>query len=178
MRIKIVSLVMWAVIFSPFVNADYTSQTAQQKMSGLGFLVGEWEGSGWIMNRERKKQYFNQTEVVEWRLDNTVMLIEGQGKDKNSGEITHHALAMISWQGDANKYRFVTALANSKEGLFEGYLNEKGQFVWLIKEDSGTRRFIIGLNDNGQWFEVGEYSGDGKKWYQFFEMTLNRVSGE
>ena len=31
------------------------------------------------------------------------------------------------------------------------------------------------VNDKGEWFEIGEYSSDGEKWYQFFEMTLQRV---
>jgi hypothetical protein len=29
------------------------------------------------------------------------------------------------------------------------------------------------MNDQGQWFEVGEMNREGT-WYQFFEMTLNK----
>jgi hypothetical protein len=36
-------------------------------------------------------------------------------------------------------------------------------------------RFTVRLNEKGQWFEVGEFSRDGKAWQKFFEMTLERV---
>ena len=64
---------------------------------------------------------------------------------------------------------------DSVHGHFNGEVNDKGQFVWTIKSDSGVRRFIIGINQKGQWHEIGEFSRDGENWYQFFEMSLDKV---
>lgn len=35
-------------------------------------------------------------------------------------------------------------------------------------------RYIIGLNDKGQWYETGEFKKDDE-WNHFFEMTLNKT---
>ena len=40
---------------------------------------------------------------------------------------------------------------------------------------AGRVRFTIGLDAQGQWHEVGEFSRDGTQWMQNFEMTLHRV---
>jgi hypothetical protein len=31
------------------------------------------------------------------------------------------------------------------------------------------------VTEKGEWNEVGEFSRDGEKWMQFFEMTLTKV---
>ncbi|CAN5383873.1 hypothetical protein BH23BAC1_BH23BAC1_05400 [soil metagenome] len=35
-------------------------------------------------------------------------------------------------------------------------------------------RYIINLNDQGQWYEKGEIKRNGN-WLQFFEMTLDKL---
>ncbi len=34
-------------------------------------------------------------------------------------------------------------------------------------------RYIITLNEKGQWFEIGEMERNNE-WFKFFEMTLDR----
>ncbi len=173
MKRAVFTLLLGLFVFE--ATANYTNPKAKLKMSQIEFLVGNWQGEGWILNKDRKKETFIQTEKVEWRLDKTAILIEGHGRDHQDQMTTHHALAIISWQEDEKKYRFVSVLANGKNGHFNGEVNDKGQFVWTIKSDSGVRRFIIGINQKGQWHEIGEFSRDGENWYQFFEMTLDKV---
>ena len=170
------TLLIVLCLFTYQSEAAYTDKNAQIKMSELDFMVGQWKGKGWIMNRERKKEFFNQTEKVEWRLDKTAILIEGKGLDPTKNIITHHALAMINWQDKSKQFRFVSVLANGRDGTFSGEINKAGQFVWQMNDSYGTRRFIIEINSNGQWFEIGEFSKDGKQWHQFFEMTLDRMA--
>ena len=48
---------------------------------------------------------------------------------------------------------------------------KEGKFYWFPNEQV---RYIITLNEKGQWFEIGEYNM-GDRWIQFFEMTLDKV---
>jgi len=175
MKIKNMLIALLLLMHSSSILAKYTSKDSQDAMNKINFLIGKWQGSGWILKQNKEKSIFNQTEIVEWKLDKSTILIEGQGRDVDSNEITHHALAVISWQNKLNKYRFSSTLANGRDGLFEGYTNDKGQFVWVMNSEYGKRRFIIEINANEEWFEVGEFSKDGESWFQFFEMTLKKV---
>jgi len=47
---------------------------------------------------------------------------------------------------------------------------------WGFQTPQGGRvRYTIKLTDQGDWFEIGEFSADEKNWRKFFEMTLQRV---
>lgn len=45
------------------------------------------------------------------------------------------------------------------------------KFHWY---PSGNTRYVIELNESGEWFETGEINQNGT-WVQFFEMTLKKV---
>jgi hypothetical protein len=46
-----------------------TDTLAQAKIAKLEFLVGQWEGSGWMLGQDRQKYEFNQTEDIQFKLD-------------------------------------------------------------------------------------------------------------
>jgi hypothetical protein len=141
---------------------------AQSAMSRLGFIVGQWEGSGWIMGMERTKHTFSQTENVQFRLDSTVILVEGLGK---TGEmVTHNALAVISFNKEGSGYHFNSYLSSGVGGTFTGELKEDA-FYWYPNENI---RYTIRINDEGQWYEKGEMNRGGE-WFQFMEMTLDKT---
>jgi hypothetical protein len=72
-----------------------TDSTSQAEITKLEFMVGKWKGNGWIMGRDQQKSSFEQTEDIQFKLDNTAILIEGLGK--SNGQVTHNALAVISF---------------------------------------------------------------------------------
>ena len=52
------------------------------------------------------------------------------------------------------------------------------KLVWKFRLPGvGDTRYTIVLNDQGQWFEIGEVQKDGSEWRKFFETTLTRVGG-
>ena len=55
-------------------------------------------------------------------------------------------------------------------------LTDKG-FVWGFKEPQrGVEvRYTVTLTPKNEWYEIGEYTLDGKTWTKFIEMTLTRV---
>ena len=160
-----ISLLFMSSSFSQSVETDSISKS---ELSKLEFLVGNWNGNGWIMGRERTKSEFDQTEKIQFKLDSTVILIEGLGK--SNGLVTHNAMAIISYNKKEENYTFQSYLQNGRKGEFKGELIGN-KFYWYPNENM---RYIIWINENGQWYETGEFNREGK-WFQIFEMTLDRI---
>ncbi|WP_347924739.1 hypothetical protein [Pontimicrobium sp. SW4] len=156
------------LIEQSFSQSFTTDSISKSEISKLEFLVGNWKGKGWIMGRDRTKSEFDQTEKIQFKLDSTAILIEGLGK--SNGMITHNAMAIISYNKKDENYIFQSYLQNGQKGEFKGELID-GKFYWYPNENM---RYIIWINENGQWYETGEFNREGK-WYQVFEMTLDYV---
>lgn len=146
-------------------------------MEELGFLVGTWEGGGWMELEPGRRAEFESREVVEPRLGGRVLVVEGT-HTAAIGEpprpvVVHHALGVFSHDA-AEGYRFRTWLANGHTGDFAAELADDGALVWGHDDARrGRVRYTIRLGEGGEWVEVGEASRDGgTTWHQFFEMRL------
>lgn len=144
------------------------SPESQEAMKPLAFLEGKWKGTGWMMSRDQQKYEFEQTEEVSFQLSGTHLMIKGQGV--SDGKVIHHALAMISPTSEAGDFDFTSFLQSGQKGSFKSELID-GVLYWYPNDQV---RYVIRLNDAGQWYEVGEYNM-GENWFQFFEMTLDKV---
>jgi hypothetical protein len=148
-------------------QSSETDKSFQAEVKKLSFLVGEWEGSGWMMGQDRVKRTFEQTENIQFKLDSKAILIEGLGK--SDGKIVHNALAIITSSGAGNRFDFQSFLPSGQKGTFNSEIKED-VYYWYPAE---SVRYIIKINDKGQWFEIGEFN-QGDTWYTFLEMTLDR----
>ncbi len=144
-----------------------TDLQLQSELNKLSFMEGRWEGSGWTYGRDGVKHTFEQTENIQFKVDGTTLLIEGIGKA--NGEIIHNALAIISYNKEKEHYNFYSYMANGMSGDFKAGLID-GKLYWYPTD---FIRYIIFLNEQGQWHEKGEMNRGGN-WLQFFEMTLNK----
>jgi hypothetical protein len=43
-----------------------TDTVSQSKISNLDFMVGRWQGSGWMFNQDRLLHEFDQTEDIQY----------------------------------------------------------------------------------------------------------------
>ncbi len=166
---NIILLFIGCIIFPGIIAAqDFeTDLESKSEILKLGFLVGTWEGTGWSMGLDGKKNHFDQTEIISFKIDSTAILIEGHGWA--GGQTIHDALAVISFNKENKNYKFTSWLASGRGGQFKAELIDH-KFYWYPNENM---RYVIFLNDKGQWYETGEIKQDDK-WFQFFEMTLNR----
>lgn len=145
-----------------------TDPLSKSKISELSFMVGNWEGSGWMMGQGGKSE-FEQTEHIQFKLDSTAILIEGLGKVDD--KVVHNALAILTYNKEKENYSFRSFLPSGKNAEFQAELIDN-KFYWYPNENV---RYIIWLNDKEQWYEKGEFKR-GDDWTQFFEMTLDRVN--
>lgn len=163
-------LILWTITgfhqsaFSQSVEAD---PVAKEAISKLDFVIGSWKGEGWMMGSDRMKHDFTQTEDIQFKLDSTAILIEGRGMAE--GKVVHNAMAIITYAGEENQYAFQSYLQNGRKGEFKAELIED-KFYWYPMENM---RYIIEINKEGKWFEIGEIK-QGESWYRFFEMTLDK----
>ena len=153
----------------PSVHAQEaeTDTVAKKAISELAFITGDWSGSGWMMGRDGQKHAFEQTEKISFKLDSTAILIEGMGQAE--GKTIHNALAIVTYNKADGKFNFRSYLASGRSGDYDAELIDGG-FHWYPNENM---RYIIRLNEKGQWYEKGEMKR-GDDWFQFFEMTLDK----
>jgi hypothetical protein len=163
----ILTIVLTAfLVIQSFSQSFETDSISKSKISDLGFMVGNWKGTGWMMGQGGKSE-FKQTEKIQFKLDSTLILIEGMGKA--NGIIVHNALAILTYNKKDKNYSFRSYLQNGQNGEFKAELIDNKLF-WYPNENV---RYTIWLNDNGQWYEKGEFKRE-ENWNQFFEMTLVR----
>jgi len=168
MKIKVLILLTSILITNYSIGQSFeTDSISQSEVSKLQFIIGKWEGKGWMMGPNGKSE-FDQTENIQFKLDSTAILIEGLGK--TNGMVIHNAMAVVTFNKTDGDYTFQSYLQNGRKGEFKAELIDE-KFYWYPNDNI---RYIISLNDKDQWFEIGEMKR-GESWFQFFEMTLDRV---
>jgi hypothetical protein len=146
-------------------------------MKRLDFLVGTWEGTGWIqMGRERAT--FRQRETVRTAAGGTVVIIDGLGRSLDPAQadrIVHQAFAVVSYDAASQQYRWRAFRADGIEiDATPEVATDK--LVWGFTPPKGPAvRFTLTRNAAGEWFEIGEVSMKPGEWMKFFEMTLKQT---
>ena len=153
--------------------------TAQKEaMKKLEFLIGDWQGEGWVEFAPGQRRTFKGTETVRTKVDGLLLTIEGLHRGQLGGQgadvVIHNAFALLSYDDKAKRYRFQGFTARGNHEDTEAKVTG-AQLVWAMKiPQFGDVRYTIKLDDQGRWFEVGEVAPDGKDWRKFFEMVLTR----
>jgi hypothetical protein len=145
------------------------SPLAQEEIQKLSFLIGNWKGSGWMIGPDQKQHSFDQEEIIQMKLAGTAILVQGVGTA--DGKVVHNAMAVISDAEGVGKYDFSSFLQNGRKGTYKAELID-GKLFWYPADQV---RYIISINEKGQWFEIGEYKR-GDSWFKFFEMTLDKTN--
>ena len=153
---------------------DY-SKEVKEAMKQVSVIPGKWEGQGWVIDQKGEKSFSNITENLQWKLDSTIILLEGIGK-KDDGSVVHNALGVLSFNPFKKKFEMTSYLSSglATNATWE-VIKPNEKFKWWFEDGrGGTIRYNI-TTDGSHWKEEGEYSRDGKQWNKFFEMNLVKV---
>jgi hypothetical protein len=177
---KLAAFLLLSILPLITASAQTHPASAPPEMKKLDFLVGQWKGEGWRELRPGQRQITTVNESVQRKAEGLVLLIEGLGTtkmpDKPEEVPIHKAFAIIDYDATTKLFRLRAYRAGTGAIDTEPKVGENS-LVWGFKDARGGEiRFTIKLNEKGQWFEIGEYSSDGKTWQKFLEMTLTRVS--
>jgi hypothetical protein len=160
--------------------ATTTSESAQREaMHPILWLVGDWEGEGWIEQGPGPRSTFTIHERAQTALGERLIVVEGVGRaageGEDAGQIVHHAFGVLSWDAERGDYRFSTYRADDT-GVDARATVENGVVTWGFETPNGQVRYRFRRMEDGAWRENGEFSPDqGTTWLPFFEMTLHRV---
>jgi hypothetical protein len=161
---------------SAFSQAPAPPKAQIEAMKKLGPWVGEWKGSGWASSGPGQRHEFTIVEKVQRKVGGSVLLVEGRGTKKADGGevVVHEALALVSYDDGAKRYRWEAHDLRGQAITVEPKLIDGGlEWGFRSGERGVTVRFTIQF-DEKRWHEVGEVSTDGKTWNKFLEMTLER----
>jgi hypothetical protein len=151
---------------------------AAAAMEKLAFLIGRWEGEGATRFGPGEPTRSQVVEVAQSKIGGHAVLLEGlgtvAGPDGGAPRVVHQALGVLSYDLYAREYRMraITAERGTVDADIE--VGDR-RLVWSFATPQGRVRFTMTLDEQGRWYEIGEYSRDGASWRSFFEMTLRRV---
>ena len=142
------TLLCWLVLSSgSFAQPQRPDATAQREaMKKLAFLQGTWSGDATTM-RPNQTIKVKQTEQVSYKLDGLVLLIEGTGRNPDSGEVMFRALATVSYDDIAGVYHF-RAYNDGNYLDAELKVPENG-FEWGYKAGPAQIAFVMKINEKG-----------------------------
>ena len=168
----LLSLVFVCFAFIATAQPPDTTSAKKAEMKKIEKMAGQWKGSGWIQQGP-KRETFTGTETVQKKLDGLAMLVEGSFTNPD-GKAIHQTLAVLSSNDKMNGYVFATYLANGITGI-QDFQVFSDHFEWGFPiPNVGQVRYTIKV-DETTWFEIGEFSRDGKTWNKNFEMKLDKV---
>ena len=172
----LISTATIGMMVSP-VNAQDFSDVVKEKISAFDFMVGTWEGEGWIFSPQGKETS-RVTENIQYGVGNTIIRMEGKGVktlEDGSELVVHDALGVLSYDVFRKEYKLNSFIARGLQTEANIEMKEDGKVVWWFDAGpSNTIRYTLQVKD-GEWNEIGEMSSDGETWRQFFEMNLVKM---
>lgn len=162
-----------------FMLANQLVMDAQpaKSMDTFKSWEGQWSGKG-TMNRDGQQQTFYVSETIKSKLDGNILTVEGIGKDSpdQNGNVVHHAFAVLNYDSSSGSYQFRSYLADGKSTNAWFNVTGNSKYQWGFDVATGKIRYTIDIAPNAKtWDELGEYSPDGKRWFQFMTMHLTKV---
>lgn len=181
MKNKVLVLLLLTGTFGTSLLAQPTANIAKEKMKLFGSWEGRWQGEGSIQMGPGPAKKTTVDETLQYKLDGTLMLIEGIGKsidpETKQSLIVHHAMAILSFDQPSSQYKFNTYLKDGRSTPAILKVIEENKFEWGFDSPNGKIKYIITIDPvKNTWNEIGEFSNDnGTSWLKFFEMNLTKI---
>ncbi|MGA7412418.1 MAG: hypothetical protein WBW33_18210 [Bryobacteraceae bacterium] len=126
-------------------------------MKRLAFFAGKWSGDA--TTRRGPNQTIKVTSRPKKFSSNwtgSVLLIEGSGRNPDTGDVMFNAPATIAYDDTTKVYRF-RAYNDGRYLDTELKVPDHG-FEWGYKAGSVDIRFAMHWSDAGEWVETGDLS--------------------
>src|SRR5262249_39314488 len=123
------------------------------EMRKLDFLLGPWEGEGWMDFGPGQRRSVKVKESVQGKAEGSVLTLEGLGKAKPPGKdeetVVHNAFAIIWHDGEARRFRMLSWRAGQSIDA-DITVGEKS-LIWSFRDQrAGQIRFTIKLDEAGR----------------------------
>ncbi len=163
---------------APAAHAAATD-AGNEKIAMLTPWIGHWKGESLTRMGPGEPKRSTVDERIESRLEGAVLLIEGLGKTIDASTkqetITHHAMAILSYDEATQQYQFRSYLNNGRSTDAWFTVLSATQYQWGFDTPRGKMRYNITIDpDKKTWMETGEFSADGKAWNKYIDMKLTK----
>jgi hypothetical protein len=161
--------------FSPSLVAQQPASNSidaqREAMHKLSFLAGNWSGPITVFRGPGEPLHLTQTEDVEYKLDDIVLLIQGKSTSTD-GKVRFSALATVAYDDASHSYRFRayhdgryldTDLAVVQNGFSWGFSSGPAHIVNTMQ-----------LTEKGEWKEFTEVTVGNNPPNRSVEMLLRR----
>ncbi len=161
--------------FSLTVLAEQPSSSSvdvqREAMHKLSFLAGHWSGPITIFRGPSEPLHLTQTEDVEYKLNDLVLLIQGRSTSAD-GKVLFTALATVAYDDASRSYHFRayhdghyldTELSVVAEGFSWGFPSGPAHIVNTMQ-----------LTEKGEWKEFTEVTVGSNPPHRSVEMSLQR----
>ncbi len=144
----------------------------REAMKKLAFLVGKWSGDATVLHGPKETIKVRQTEDVKYKLNGLLLVIEGTGRDPESGDTKFNAFATVSYDDTAGVYHF--RAYNDGRYLDTEMKVPTNGFEWGYKAGPANVNFTMRLNEKGEWVETGDIVFGTNPPQKTFEMVVRR----
>lgn len=167
-------LVLLAALALP-LNAQERANPERQReaMKRLSFLVGQWHGEATLVVAGGVRRRLTQTEDVRFRLDGLVLLVEGTGRDPETGAIAFNALATIAFDTASGTYRF--RAHNDGNYLDTEMIVRENGVEWGYSRGPAVVTNVMKLDAEGRWIEFTDVSVSGGPARRVTEIRVSRA---
>ena len=149
---------------------DLEAQRAAMKK--VSFLVGKWAGEARLLRGPAESTELLQTEEACYKLDGLILVIEGVGRTKSTGQPVLQAFGIISYDDESATYR----MRAFNDGRFldtQVKLLEQGQgMTWGFILGAIRTNSVLRINENGEWTELAEITIGPEPPKKFLELTV------
>lgn len=158
----------------PLASAQSRANPAAQRdaMRKLSFMVGTWSGEASITLPSGQSKRLRQVEDVSYRLDGLVLVVEGTGRNEQSGAVEFNAFATIAHDERTGTYR----IRAYNEGNYldtELVVRDRG-FEWGFTSGPAAVRNVMALDETGRWIETTEVAINGGPARRTMEMRVQK----
>lgn len=145
---------------------------SKKAISKLNYMVGNWSGWAEVQTRQGPIKIF-QTERVEYKLDSTIILVQGTGFASDAREqIEFQALGVISFDPVQQSYRLKTYKDGQQLDVGLEVFEEDG-FQWKNETPYGTMRNASSFVE-GKWIDKSYFQRPETPEMPTVDMTLTR----
>lgn len=125
-------------------------------MKEVSFLVGKWAGEACLLRGPAESVELLQTEEASYRLDGLILVIEGVGRTKSSGQPVLQAFGIISYDDESATYR-MRAFNDGRFLETQVKLLEEGKgMTWGFELGEIRTNSTLRISERGEWTEISE----------------------
>jgi hypothetical protein len=153
-------------------------EAQREAMKKLAFLAGKWAGEARLLRGPTEWVELLQTEEAQYKLDGLIVVIEGVGREKSSGQLLLQAFGVISYDDEGGTYR----LRAFNDGRFlettTKLLEEGNGMTWSFALGKIRTNSVLRINERGEWTELAEISIGSQPPKKLLELSVRQVIGE